>query len=99
MKWLRQLWSALFCEGALLRAENKRLEETCMALEEENAALRVDLRAAVNNVLMEAGAAALPSIESRKPADKKLTHRRPSWQQRQRLYAFNTKPIAKEAAE
>jgi hypothetical protein len=80
-------------ETLLLRAENQRLQETCLVLEEENAALRKDLRSAVNNLLAEAGAVPLPSDENIKTGERKVIHRRPSWQQRQRDYVRETTPL------
>jgi hypothetical protein len=93
LNWLRKFWQGLWTspETLLLRAENQRFKETCLVLEDENEALKKDLRAAVNNLLSEAGAAPLPSDEIAKPG-KKVTHRRLSWQQRQRLYAHATAP-------
>src|SRR6266702_2604108 len=88
--WWRGLWTST--ETALLRAENRRLKETCLALEEENEALKTDLRSAVNNLLAEAGATPLPPHEAVKP-DTKPRLRRLSWQQQQRMHAFETKPI------
>ena len=96
MNWLRTLWGRLFIEAALLRAENKRLRETCLVLEDENAELKKDLRAAVNNLLSEAGATPLPSHEELKPPSRKMANRRLTWQQRQRIYAQETAPIVKE---
>ena len=95
MNRFRKFWQSLWTssETLLLRAENKRLRETCLAIEDENEALKKDLRAAVNNLLSEAGAAPLPADETVKPAERKLTHRRLSWQQRQRVYARETTPI------
>lgn len=94
MKWLKTFWQGLWTskEVALLRAENKRIRETCLVLEDENEDLRKDLRAAVNNLLAEAGAAPLPEAETVKPPERKMVHRHLSFQQRQRLYAQQTKP-------
>jgi hypothetical protein len=91
LKWWRDLWTST--ETALLRAENKRLRETCLVLEDESEALRKDLRSAVNNLLSEAGATPLPPHENVKPAERKMAHRRLSWQQKQRIYALETKPV------
>jgi hypothetical protein len=77
-------------EVALLRAENKRLRESNFVLEEEIAEAHKELRAAVNNLLSQAGVAPLPPNEEIKaPAHRTrhLTH-----QQRQRLYAIKTTP-------
>ena len=93
LNWWRGLWTSQ--ETALLRAENKRLKETCLVLEDELEAAKKDLRAAVNNLLSEAGAAPLPTDDTVKPAGKKLNHRRLSFQQRQRIYVQQTTPIRK----
>ncbi len=92
LKWWRDLWTST--ETALLRAENKRLRETCLVLEDEVETLKKDLRAAVNNLLTEAGATPLPGNESVKAPERKMVHRHLSWQQQQRIYAFDTKPVA-----
>lgn len=94
LKFWQGLWTSK--EVALLRAENKRIRETCLVLEDENEALRKDLRVAVNNLLAEAGAVPLPSPEPPKLPEKKFAHRHLSWQQRQRLYAQQTAPIVPE---
>ena len=95
LRILNKFWQSLWTssEALLLRAENKRLRETCLVLEDENEGLKKDLRAAVNNLLSEAGAAPLPTDETVKPAERKLSHRRLSFQQRQRLYVRETTPI------
>ena|ERR1700675_439310 len=85
-------WLTTSTQFALIEAENERLKETCFVLENENDDLRKDLRAAVNNLLSEAGATPLPPDESVKPTERKMTHRRLSWQQRQRVYAVETRP-------
>jgi len=66
MNWLSNLWRRLTTstETALLRAENRRLKETDLALEDENFRLRADLREATNSLLSQAGVAPLsPSNE------------------------------------
>jgi hypothetical protein len=77
-------------EVALLRAENKRLREANFVLEEEIDAARKELRAAVNNLLSQAGVAPLPPNEEIKPPAHR--HRNLTLQQRQRLYAVATTP-------
>src|SRR5208283_3551884 len=87
MTWLRQLWGALFCEGALLRAENARLRETNEVLELELEAVRKDNRALVNAQLKQAGVISLPDIE---PAPQINRVRHFSLHQRQRLSVQRT---------
>lgn len=94
MKRLLKLWQSFWTskQTALLRAENTRLRETAFALQDENERLQAELRAAVNNLLAQAGAAPLPPHEDVKPPVRKLAMRRLTFQQRQRLYAVATMP-------
>jgi hypothetical protein len=100
MKHLAEFWRSLFTstETALLRAENKRLKETNFALEDENEQLRKELRGTVNTVLSQAGVAPLPPHEEVKAPVRKMTMRRLTFQQRQRLYAAVTAPKEKDDA-
>ena len=71
LTWLYQTWRALTTSTrtALLEAENARLASTNEALEDENAALRGEVRALVNTALGQAGMAPLPPLtETPKPA-------------------------------
>lgn len=101
MGWFLKYWQGLWTstETLLLREELKRTQETCLVLEDENETLRKDLRAAVNNLLSEAGVAPLPGNGTIKPPERKLAHRHLTWQQKQRLYAHQTKPLTPVAKE
>jgi hypothetical protein len=82
---------------ALARAENARLRQSHAALERELEDTRKDLRAAVNNLLSQAGAPPLPPHEEIKPPAN--MPRRLSHHQRQRLYALATMPKPAEKKE
>ena len=91
--WLRNLLTSK--RTALLEAENARLRETNLALEVELDQSRGEVRAAINNSLSQAGVSPLPPHEEVKtevPRMRRLTN-----QQRQRIYAVQTAPKAKEA--
>lgn len=90
MNRLKQLWRNLTTstEFALVKAENRRLLNTNLALEEELAQAQKELRAAVNNLLTHAGAAPLPGAEEVKPPSGRI--RNLSWQQQQRIHAVKT---------
>jgi len=93
MQWFKSFWQRITTppELFLLRAENRRLKETNLALEDENAELRRDIRGAVNTALSQAGAQPLPGAEEVKAPTgrmRNLTH-----QQAQRLYALRTSEI------
>jgi TPP-dependent pyruvate/acetoin dehydrogenase alpha subunit len=96
MDWILKQWRAFWVspETLLLRAENRRLKETNLALEEELEQSRKELRAAVNNLLSHAGAAPLPGAEEVKAPTGRIRHL--TWQQRQRLYAVQTAPKPEE---
>lgn len=97
MRWMRQIWQRFTgTRLALIEAENKRLRETNFALEDLLEQRDKELRAAINTSLAQAGVAPLPPHEEVKPPVRKMTMRRLTWQQRQRLYAVATMPKPEE---
>jgi hypothetical protein len=90
--WLKNWWRLITTstELALVKAENRRLRESNLALEDELENSRAELRAAVNNLLSQAGVAPLPPHEEIKPPANRM--RRLTLGQRQRLYAIATTP-------
>ena len=93
VNWLRSFWQRITTppELFLLRAENRRLKDTNLALEEENTEIKRDLRGAINTTLAQAGAQPLPGAEEVKPPTNRM--RNLSHQQAQRLYALRTTEI------
>lgn len=89
LNWWRGFWTSK--ETALLRAENERLIETNLALEQEIVALRKDNRALVNAQLKQAGIVSLPELADEKPEPINRI-RKLSLHQRQRVHSMRTDP-------
>lgn len=88
MNWLRQLFTSK--RTALLEAEVALLRETNIVLEYELTQSRKETRAAVNNLLSQAGMVPLPADEV-KPATPHI--RRLTYQQKQRIHAAETADV------